>query len=99
MPPNPLDILKKGLAKLTASVGTRWDALKAKLAKREPISTSDKLWLDNEANMVDEERVLEALESASDYEQGILKLEDTGKAIMRKLRELADQGFKKYDNY
>jgi len=30
-----------------ASVGTQRDALKAKLAKREPISSSDKLWLDN----------------------------------------------------
>ena len=38
MPPSPLDILRKGLAKLTASVGTQRDALKAKLAKREPIS-------------------------------------------------------------
>ena len=38
MPPNLLDILRRGLAKLTASVGTQRDALKAKLAKREPIS-------------------------------------------------------------
>ena len=64
----PLDILKKGLAKLTASVRAWKDTLKAKLAKREPISLSEELWLNNEANIVDEECVLEALESASDYE-------------------------------
>ena len=33
MPPNLLDILRKGLAKLITSVGTWKDALKAKLAK------------------------------------------------------------------
>ena len=33
MPPNLLDILRKGLAKLTTSVGTWRDALKTKLAK------------------------------------------------------------------
>ena len=35
---SPLDILRKGLAKLMASVGTWRDGPKAKLAKREPIS-------------------------------------------------------------
>ena len=89
MPPNSLDILRKGLTKLVASVGTRRDALKAILVKSEPISTSDKLWLDNKANTIDEERVVEALESASDYEQGISKLDEAGKAVVHKLRELA----------
>ena len=64
----PVDILKKGLAKLTASVRAHKDTLKAKLVKREPISLSEELWLDNEANIVDEECVLEALELALEYE-------------------------------
>ena len=89
MPPNPLDVLRKGLTKLVAPVGTQRDALKAKLAKSEPISTSDELWLDNKVNTVDEERVVEALESASDYEWGISKLDEAGKVVVRKLRELA----------
>ena len=43
----------------------------------------------DEANAIDEERVLEALEAASDYERGVAKLDDTGKAIVQKLREWA----------
>ena len=68
MPLKPFDILKKSLAKLTASVRAWKDTLKAKLAKREPISLSEELWMDDEANIVGEACVLEALESASDYE-------------------------------
>ena len=89
MAPRPLDILKKGLAKFTTSIKARKDVLTTKLAKKEPIPPSDEEWLDNEANVIDEERVLEALEAASDYERGVAKLDDTGKPIVQKLREWA----------
>ncbi|PPQ68099.1 hypothetical protein CVT25_014262 [Psilocybe cyanescens] len=46
----------------------------ARLAKKEAISSSDELWLDNEANIIDKERILEALESASDYEHRVARL-------------------------
>ena len=61
MPSNPLDALKKGPTKQVASVGTWRDALKAKIAKSETISTSDELWLDVKANIVDQECVVKAL--------------------------------------
>jgi hypothetical protein len=49
----------------------------------------DEQWLDNEANTVDEQQVLDTLESASDYEWGLECLDDGRKAIVKKLREWA----------
>ena len=40
-------------------------------------------------NTVDEERILNNLERASDYERGLERLDADGKAIVKKLRELA----------
>ena len=82
-------ILKKGLAKFTATIKVRKKELSAKLARAETISSLDEQWLDNEANTVDEERVLDTLESASDYERGLERLDDTAKEIVKKLREWA----------
>ncbi|PPQ82456.1 hypothetical protein CVT25_007253 [Psilocybe cyanescens] len=56
---------------------------------KEALSSSDELWLDNEANTIDEERILEVLETASNYEHGVAQLDDAGKAIVWKLREWA----------
>jgi len=39
--------------------------------------------------MVDEQRVIDTLEAASDYERGVKRLDGPGKAIVTKLRELA----------
>ena len=53
----PLDILKKGLAKFTALIKARKDNLTAKLARSEPDSSSDEHWLDNEVNTIDEQHM------------------------------------------
>jgi hypothetical protein len=89
MAPKPLEVLKKGLAKFTETIKTRKKELSAKLARAETISSSDEHWLDNEGNTVDEQHVLDTLESASDYERGIERLDENGKAIVKKLREWA----------
>jgi hypothetical protein len=89
MAPKPLEVLKKGLARFKKTIKTRKNELNAKLARAETISSSDEHWLDNEANTVDEERVLDTLESASDYERGLGRLDQDGKAIVKKLREWA----------
>ena len=44
--------------------------LNKKLSQKESISEADKHWLDHEANTVDEEHVLQDLETASDYKRG-----------------------------
>ena len=89
MAPKPLNILKKGLEKFSTSIKTRKDALTLKLSRRESISSADERWLDFEANTVDEEHILNDLERASDYERGLERLDADGKAIVKKLRELA----------
>jgi hypothetical protein len=55
----------------------------------ESISEADEQWLDHEANTVDEERVLHDLETASNYKRGLERLDEDGKAIVKKLREWA----------
>ena len=68
MAPKPLKVLKKGLAKFAETVKVHKKELSAKVARAESISSLDEQWLDNEANTVDEQQVLDTLESASDYE-------------------------------
>ena len=45
--------------------------MEIKLSQKESISSADERWLDNEGNIVDEQRVLDDLEAASDYERGV----------------------------
>ena len=89
MTPNRLDILKEGLSKFSKTVKDRKDKLNAKLSRKEPISSADEQWLDYEANTVDEQRILDDLEAASDYERGLAQLDEAGKGIVKKLREWA----------
>ncbi|KAG6823822.1 hypothetical protein H0H92_008962 [Tricholoma furcatifolium] len=58
------------------------------LADRKPISSADEAWLDNDANLVDFEVVVENLDSASDYDRGLERL-DNEKNLVHKLREAA----------
>ncbi|KAI9440580.1 hypothetical protein H4582DRAFT_1788482, partial [Lactarius indigo] len=66
-------------------------SLEAKLKRSETLSSADEKWLDNEANIIDEQRVLEQLELASDYEREVARLDNKGKAIVEKLREWAGE--------
>ena len=52
---------------------------------------ADEEWLDHEANMVDKQHILDELEAASDYEQGLEQLGEAGKATVTRLRELAGE--------
>jgi hypothetical protein len=85
----PLDILKKGFSKFTKTIKACRDELNTKLARKETISSADEHWLDHEANTIDEEHILETLESASDYDRGFDRLDEKGKAIVKRLREWA----------
>jgi len=86
MPLKPLEVLKKGLNNY---VKAKKEKLRSQLAGKKSISSQEERWLDQEANLVDEQRVLEAEEEASDYERGLGKLDDKQKGVVRKLRELA----------
>ena len=89
MTPEPLKILKKGLQVLKKSISVKETKLETQLAKKKSISSSDEHWLDTEANLVDEDRIMESLENASDYERGFNRLDTNGKDIVKKLRVLA----------
>lgn len=68
----PLDVLKKGLTILQQHSSAKRDALTTHLKKQQSISEADEAWLDKgEGNMVDEEHVMDSLERAPDYEQGL----------------------------
>ena len=42
--------------------------LEAKLSRQESISSLNEQWLDNEGNTIDEQHVIDTLESSSNYE-------------------------------
>ena len=83
----PLDILKKGLAKLKKKFKAEKEYLEAKLSRQESISSLDEQWLDNEGNTVDKQHVIDTLESSSNYERGLENLDEPGKVIVKKLWE------------
>ena len=59
------------------------------MAEKKFILSQDEKWLDQEANFVDEQQVLDALEKASDHERGLEHLDDKQKGLVRKLWEMA----------
>ena len=81
----PLEILKKGLTTLQNEVKDRKERIEADLSAKRPISMEDENWLDSEANLVDEVRLIEALESTPEYQKAFEKLAGAEKAIVRKL--------------
>ena len=91
MSPTPLEILKQGLRSFSQKIKQRKGELNAKLRQRETLSPADENWLDSEANIVDEQQILEQLELASDYERELACLDDKGKAVVQKLMEWAGE--------
>lgn len=82
MPLKPLEVLKKGLKILQDQVKAKKEKLQAQLHVKKSISSLDENWLDNEANLVDEQQVLDTLENASDYERGCERLDETQKGVI-----------------
>jgi len=89
MTPKPLDVLKKGLKLLQCRFKARREKIQAQLAEKKPISPQDEEWLDGEANLTDEQQILEALEEASDYEEAFGRLNEVQKGVVKKLQEVA----------
>ena len=85
----PLSVLRKGLDMLKQQVQMRKTDPEAKLRQKEKLTEVDEEWLDNDGNVIDEQRVLETLEAASDYERGFEGLDKADKGVVRRLHELA----------
>ncbi|KAF8218482.1 hypothetical protein L208DRAFT_1350977 [Tricholoma matsutake] len=64
---NPLQVLKGGLSKLKETVKKWKESLLLWLQEWQKISSEDEDWLNQEANFVDEEALIDILENASDY--------------------------------
>jgi ribosome assembly protein YihI (activator of Der GTPase) len=88
MSESALDVLKAGLTKLKDDTKARKDDLLARLHRKEEISAEEEEWLDNTANLVDEEAIVDSLETASDYERGLGRLNPQQKYLVDKLKEL-----------
>jgi hypothetical protein len=92
----PAEILKKGLAKLQNQNQNRKAVLEARLKTGQPISESDEEWLDHTGNLVEEERLVDGLDQASDYEQELKRLCSHEKYIVNKLTSLAENSGKSF---
>ena len=89
---SPIDALRKGLKKLKDQHRERKEKLLAELNARKTISKEDQEWLDGAANLVDEECVIETLESTADYEGAVHTLNTRDQVIFNKLMKLANGG-------
>ena len=87
-----IEILKKGLSKLRNQVQQRKAKLEAELKAGRAVSDADLDWLDGDGNLVDDERVVEMLDNASDYEREFDGLGSQEKAIVQRLWKLAGSG-------
>jgi hypothetical protein len=87
-----LEILEKGLSVLENSVNQHTDALTAQLAIGEKISDEDSAWLDNTANLVEEQSLVARLQESSDFEDTLLNLDPKDISLVEKLKVLAGPG-------
>jgi hypothetical protein len=84
----PITVLKKGLDKLKQKVQIRKADIEARPQKEERLTDVDEEWLDNDGNIIQAQCVFEILEAASDYELEYERLDENGKGIVQRLREL-----------
>ena len=90
----PLDTIKKGLNILREQTRERKTKLNADLQAKKKLSEEDEQWLDGEGNLVDEERIVDLLERASDYKESLAQLDSNDKHVVQKLQDLANTGIK-----
>ena len=86
----PLYSLQKGLQILQNQVQSRKSRIGTDLKANKVLTESDEEWLDGEGNLVDEERVVQDLQSASDYEMGLKRLNTKDQGIVKRLQLLGD---------
>jgi len=87
----PLDVLKTGLYKLQGQIQERKDCLLACLSRKEKISLEDEEWLDHDANLVNEEALIDILDKASDYEHKFATLDTNKQSVVHKLMGLGTE--------
>jgi hypothetical protein len=83
-----VEILRLGLTQLKEQIKLQKDELLLRLSKAECISEDEENWLDNEANLIDEEEVVSLLEKAPDYERALELLTTQQKIAVERLEKL-----------
>ena len=86
----PISVFKNALLKLKKSFEKHRKHLLECLAQKEKLLETDVEWLNNEGNLINEEHVLETLDAASDFEQGVKQLSDDERAAFEQLKRVAD---------
>ena len=79
--------LQGGLSKLKETVKKQKESLLSQVQEQQKIS-EDEDWLNQEANFVDEEALVDMLENASDYVHTVSKLDPKQKPLLESLIEL-----------
>jgi hypothetical protein len=80
--------LEKGLKLFENRIKERKDVIIAKLNRKEKVSSDEEVWLDNEGNTVDEDRVVYALKRAHTPEMVLNEMDAADKEVVRRLQEL-----------
>ena len=90
MPTYTIQDLTEALQKLQHEITPRKQRIEASLQVGEQISEEDSDWLDNAANLVDENSALDVLASTSDYDTGFNKLTPAQKAAIERLHHILE---------
>ena len=90
MPTYTIQDLTEALQKLQHEITPRKQRIEASLQAGEQISEEDSDWLDNAANLVDENSALDVLASTSDYDTGFNKLTPAQKAAIERLHHILE---------
>jgi hypothetical protein len=84
-----IELLRTGFAAFEKHVKKRKASIQERLKRKERVDDEDSAWLDGPANLIDEQRALELLENASDYEQALSRLGDGLQAAVQRMKEFA----------
>ncbi|KAF8979066.1 hypothetical protein BDQ17DRAFT_1439743 [Cyathus striatus] len=85
----PLKTLKAGLVKAKQHIKEKHNALLACLMHSEKISEEEEAWLDHgDGNLAEETVIVDNLDHASGYEQGLSHLNSQQESLVEKLRDL-----------
>jgi hypothetical protein len=91
MPSHPLlATLKKGLSVLKDTIKKRRDGLLERLKNNDKLTVDEDTWLDQDANLVEEDAVIDKPENASDYERGFSHLNSKELGLIETLNGLAE---------
>lgn len=90
--PSVLETLKMGFSKLKTRFERRRNALTTRLGRKEKLSAEEEDWLDKEANLIDEQHLIDKLDTASDIDRGLERLDSQDKLLVEKLKMEAELG-------